>query len=291
LIGLAIGDAVGTTLEFSDRDANPPLTDMVGGGPFALEAGQWTDDTAMALALGSSLLCCDGVDEADLMARFWSWFDAGDYSCTGTCFDIGITTRVALMDWKRGGNPIAGSTDPMSAGNGSVMRLAPVAIRYWNSRAQLLDAAARQSRTTHGAWEAVCACQFYAGLLADVIADGRGLEAVSPEAGSGLAPAIADIAAGSWRGKPRQAISSTGYVVHTLEASLWCVDQTTSFEDAVLMAANLGVDADTVGAVTGQLAGALYGASGIPARWRDKLAWSQRIEEMANELFDASLAR
>ena len=109
LLGLAAGDAVGTSLEFKTRDSYPPLTDMVGGGPFGLKAGQWTDDTAMALALADSLTVNDGLNEADLMGRFVRWHEQGEYSCTGSCFDIGITTRQALSRWKRTGNPTAGS--------------------------------------------------------------------------------------------------------------------------------------------------------------------------------------
>lgn len=289
LVGLAVGDAIGTSLEFSERDTNPALTDMVGGGPFSLEPGQWTDDTAMALALGDSLLVHGCFDEGDLMSRFWAWYDHGAYSCTGACFDIGMATRDALMDWKRSGNPVAGNTNPMSAGNGSLMRLAPVPIRYWRRRDVLADIAARQSRTTHGAEEAVDACVFFGRLLADAIA-GVPADPLRGGAGhSGLSPAITAMAHGEWRGKARNMIHSSGYVVHTLEAALWCVDQSRSFAEAVLIAANLGDDADTVAAVTGQLAGAIYGRDAIPRHWRERLAWTARIEAIAHELFDASL--
>ena len=172
LLGLAVGDAVGTTLEFKSRDTYPRLTDMVGGGPFGLKPGEWTDDTAMALALADSLYGRDELDEADLMRRFVDWWDRGVYSCNGTCFDIGNTTRQALARWKTNGNPIAGDPSPQAAGNGSLMRLAPVAIRYHRDRAKLRDAAARQSRTTHAAPEAVDACIAWAEAIADAI-DGR----------------------------------------------------------------------------------------------------------------------
>jgi len=130
LVGLAVGDTVGTTLEFHSRDSYPLLTYMVGGGPFQLRAGEWTDDTAMALALGESLIDRGRFDPADLMHRFVEWRDSGAYSCTGTCFDIGTTVGAALNRWLWSGEPMAGSSDPMSAGNGSLMRLAPVALRY-----------------------------------------------------------------------------------------------------------------------------------------------------------------
>jgi len=283
LLGLAIGDAVGTTLEFKARDRYPLLTDMIGGGPFHLKPGEWTDDTAMALAFADSLSTNPNLDEADLMRRFVDWHHTGTYSCTGSCFDIGITTRQALSRWKNTGDPFAGSTDPQTAGNGSLMRLAPVAIRHFGNRALLRDVAARQSRTTHGAPEAVDACVAYAEAIADAIEGAKRSEVLrarlEPYAG-----AISPIMAGSWCGKRRKTIRASGYVAHSLEASLWSVARTGDFRDAVLLAANLGEDADTTGAITGQLAGALYGNEGIPQSWHDRVAWGPRMMEMVAAL-------
>jgi len=287
-LGLAVGDAVGTTLEFTRRDAQPRLTDMVGGGPFGLKPGEWTDDTAMALALADSLETCAGLDETDLMRRFLQWRDEGAYSCTGTCFDIGMTTREALTRFQRSGDPLAGSTDPRSAGNGSLMRLAPVAVAAFRDRERMRDWAARQSRTTHAAPEAVDGCVAFAEVLADAI-NGQLRQTVLAGREGAYAGKIAPIIAGSWRGKHRREISASGYVAHSLEAALWCVGRTGSFAEAVLLAANLGDDADTTAAITGQLAGALYGVDGIPAEWRAKVALGQRIEAMAGRLFDARL--
>ena len=283
LLGLAVGDAVGTTLEFKARATYPALTDMVGGGPFGLKSGQWTDDTAMALALADSLQQDPTLDARDLMRRFVDWHQQGTYSCTGRCFDIGITTRQALARWQKTGDPMAGSTDPMSAGNGSLMRLAPVAIRHFNNRPMLRDVAARQSRTTHAAPEAVEACVDYAEILADAIAGARPSDALRARH-EGYAGKIDSILQGSWRGKSRKDIRASGYVAHSLEASLWSVGRTGTYRAAVLLAANLGEDADTTGAITGQLAGALYGVKGIPAEWRKKLAWSDRLLETATAL-------
>lgn len=286
LLGLAVGDALGTTVEFKPRGSFAPLTDMVGCGPFRLKPGEWTDDTSMALALADSLLASGQLDEADLMARFSAWHERGDYSCTGTCFDIGITTRAALRRWRETGNPIAGSTDPQSAGNGSLMRLAPAAIRYWREPDLLSEVAARQSATTHAAPEAVDACRAYAGLLRQAISGVPLHEALAPKQAD-WSGAIGAIMAGSWRGKPRDQIRSSGYVAHSLEAALWAVGQARDFADAVLIAANLGDDADTTAAIAGQLAGAAWGASGIPAHWLERLAWRERIIELAERLFEA----
>jgi len=281
LLGLAVGDAVGTTLEFRPRDSYAPLTDMVGGGPFALAPGVWTDDTAMALALAETLAGTAVLDPHALMRRFVAWWREGTYSPTGTCFDIGVTTRTALARFERTGDPISGATEAHSAGNGSLMRLAPVAI--WGVRAgeAAMRAAAReQSATTHAAPACLDACEGYA-LVLHAALTGADLDAaLSAGKGVGTGP-VGAILTGSWRGKTRGAISSTGYVAHSLEAALWCVAETACYRDAVLLAANLGDDADTTAAITGQLAGAHYGASGLPSEWRRNVAWRERIETLA----------
>ena len=275
-LGLAVGDAVGTTLEFRPRDAQPRLDDMVGGGPFRQPPGGWTDDTAMALALADSLAATGTLDVRDLMDRFVRWWRHGDYSHTGECDDIGNTTRDALDRYLQTGDPLAGSTDPRSAGNGSLMRLAPVAVRFWNDPPRLIATAAEQSRTTHGAEEAVDACRAFAELLADAIAGSPRVDVLAPRPFEG-APAIARILAGGWRGRARDAIRSSGYVVDTLEAAIWSVARTGNFRNAILLAANLADDADTVAAVAGQLAGALYGLDGIPDTWLERVAWKERL--------------
>lgn len=276
LLGLAVGDAIGTTIEFSTKPDRAVLADMVGGGPFGLKAGQWTDDTAMALALGDSLLADPALDPGDLMCRFVSWYRDGAYSCTGACFDIGGTTAAALRRFERTGDPFAGSTDPSSAGNGSIMRLAPVAIRHWRDRDTMLRVARDQSRTTHGAAEAVEACETLADLLGAAIRGVTVHELVESEAACRVR--------GFRPGQCRHEVRGTGYVVACLHAALWAVSRTSTFRDAVLLAANLGEDADTTAAVTGQIAGAVYGASAIPKEWLGKLAWRERIEKLASEL-------
>lgn len=282
-LGLAVGDAVGTTLEFRPRDAQARVEDMVGGGPFDLPAGSWTDDTTMALALAESLAASETLDCRDLMDRFVRWWRHGEYSCTESCFDIGNTTRASLARYERTGDPIAGSADPRASGNGSLMRLAPVALRFWDDRVLLDATAAEQSRTTHGTEEAVDACRAFAELLADAIAGSPRAELLAPRRFDG-APAVERVLGGSWRGRPRDEISSSGYVINTLEAAIWSVARTADFRNAILLAANLADDADTVAAVTGQLAGALYGVSGIPDSWLDRLAWKDRLMDVAGRL-------
>lgn len=271
LLGLAVGDAVGTTVEFLPRGGFAPVTDMVGGGPFRLEPGQWTDDTSMALCLAESLLHEPDLDPHDLMRRFLRWLEQGENASTGRCFDIGRTTLSALSHFRRTGEPMAGSTRADAAGNGSVMRLAPVALRWWRepARAEAVDGCALLCRILHAAIAGV----------------GRDALTVAPD--PDWAPAIRALTAGSWRGKAEQEIQSTGYVVHTLEAALWAFEQASSFEEAILAAVNLGHDADTVGAVCGQIAGAVWGLSGIPEGWRRRLWDGARIEALAARLYQA----
>ena len=239
LVGLALGDALGTTLEFAGRDTKPPVTDLVGGGPFRLAAGEWTDDTSMALCLADSLLERGLLDVRDLMERFLRWHEEGHNSVTGECFDIGNATAGALCSFRATGEPLSGSTDPQSAGNGSLMRLSPVAIRWWHDRSKATAAARLQSRTTHGAAQAVEACALFAELLVEAIAGAPKETVLRARDWSGDAQ-IAEVAAGSWRAKERDAISSSGYVLHTLEAALWCVGRSESIEDALIRQTHYG---------------------------------------------------
>ena len=167
------------------------------------------------------------------------------------------------------------------------MRLAPVALRFWDDRPHLVSTAAEQSRTTHAAGEAVDACRAYAELLADAIAGRPRAALLAPRQFDGV-PAVARVLAGSWRGRSRDTIRSSGYVIHTLEAAIWSVARTADFRGAVLLAANLADDADTVAAVTGQLAGALYGLTGIPETWRDRIVWKDRLLTAARRLLPES---
>lgn len=289
LVGLAVGDAIGTTVEFERRGSFDPVTDMVGGGPFNLRPGEWTDDTSMALCLADSLIERGCLDERDLLTRFCRWFREGENSVTGHCFDIGNVTATALTHFEQTGDVHAGPTDRMTAGNGSLMRLSPVAVRYWNGPDRLRDAARRQSYTTHGAQEAVDACEAFSAILATAIQGKPLTNVLSASYGHSLCDGVQTIIGGSWKAKHRNDIRSSGYVLHSLEAALWCVGSSGSFSEAVLKAVNLGDDADTTGAITGQLAGAVYGLSGIPARWRKRLAWYDRIEGLADRLFTESV--
>ena len=284
LLGLGVGDAIGTTVEFKPRGSFEPLSDMVGGGPFHLKPGQFTDDTSMALCLGASLIE-KGFDLHDQMTRYMRWASEGYMSSNGRCFDIGIATRGALQRFQRDGNPLAGSTDPNSAGNGCLMRLAPVPIRYMDQPEEAVRYSEEQARTTHQAPECLGASRLFGELLVRALQGKTKDEVLAPHALAGKLPTkLEAIGQGRYRSKSRDSIRGTGYVVDSLEATLWCFAQTDNFRDCILMAANLGDDADTTAAQAGQLAGAFYGESGIPAGWLGKLAMMTSIRDMADAL-------
>jgi ADP-ribosyl-[dinitrogen reductase] hydrolase len=289
LLGLACGDAVGTAVEFQQRGTFPPVTDMVGGGVFNLQAGQWTDDTSMALCLATSLVECNGFDATDQMQRYVRWMDEGYLSSTGRCFDIGGATRNALTNFKHTGNPYSGSIDAQSAGNGSIMRLAPVPMFFYPDRDAVINMSGESSRTTHSAIECVEACKLLGAILFQAL-DGATKEEVLLGHGiEGLTSAgIQAIATGDYRNKPMSQIFGTGYVVQSLEAALWCFYTTDNFRDAVLLAANLGDDADTTAAICGQVAGAFYGEAGIPKGWLERVAMYDDICRLADKLYICS---
>ncbi len=292
LLGLACGDAVGTTVEFSPPGSFSAVEDMVGGGPFRLEAGEWTDDTSMALCLAESLVEKRGFDPLDQMQRDVRWWRQGHLSSNGRCFDIGNATRAALLRFEQTGQPYSGSTDPGRAGNGSLMRLAPVPLFFCRQPEQAVERAGDSSRTTHATPSAVDACRYFAGLLVGAVLGAGKEELLSPHFAPLpgywkehlLVPEIDSVAAGSFRQKEPPAIRGTGHVVRSLEVALWAFSRSSSFKEGCLLAVNLGDDADTTAAVYGQIAGAFYGEDGIPARWRMLLVCSDLITGLADRL-------
>ncbi|WP_439626627.1 ADP-ribosylglycohydrolase family protein [Gemmata sp.] len=292
LLGLAAGDALGTTLEFKHPGTFAPLTDMVGGGPFDLKPGEWTDDTSMALCLAESLVETRGFDPVHQLETYVRWWRGGHLSVKGRCFDIGITTRGSLDRFRQTGEPYPGPVDADTAGNGSLMRLAPAPLAFANNPAEAIRLAGESSRTTHGANVCVDACRYFAGLILAAVSglDKRAIlnneyePAVNCWLEHPLAAKVQEIARGSFKVKEPPQVRGSGYVIHTLEAALWAFHTTDTFRAGALAVVNLGEDADSTGAVYGQIAGAYYGAEGIPAEWREKLAMRELIERRAAEL-------
>lgn len=285
LLGLAIGDAVGTTVEFMPRGSFSIITDMLGGGPFNLKPGQWTDDTSMALCLATSIVEKKGHDPLDQMQRYMHWCKDGYMSSTGKCFDIGRTVLEALGNFEITGDPNSGPTRKNSAGNGSLMRLAPVPMFYAPDLEKAMFFSGESSRTTHGATEAVEACNLFGSILVKAL-EGKNKSQIlfDNDVRNITSQKILDISKGAYISKVIDQIQSTGYVIESLSAALWSFWNSNSFEEAILKAVNLGNDADTTAAICGQVAGAYYGRVGIPPSWLDKLFLRDEIVTLSNKL-------
>ena len=289
LLGLAVGDALGCTLEFKKPNTFEPITTIVGGGVHKLKAGQWTDDTSMALCLAQSLIDCKGFDATDQMLKYSKWYDEGYMSSTGTCFDIGNTTRKALDDFAITNNPYSGEKDIRSCGNGSIMRLAPIPIYYYQEPEEALKYAALSSKTTHAHSLCIDACRYMAGIIVGLL-NGESKDTVfssmySPVENyfmnNPLCDAIKEVANGSFKTKQPPEVKGTGFVVESLEAALWAFYHSDNFRDGALKAVNLGDDADTTGAIYGQIAGAIYD---IPQEWLQVISMREKITEIAKQL-------
>jgi ADP-ribosyl-[dinitrogen reductase] hydrolase len=295
LIGLAVGDALGAAVEFRRPGTFAEVTDYRGGGPHGLGPGEWTDDTSMALALADSIAEA-GWDLNDQARRYVAWWRTGEYSVNDRCFDIGTTTRAALgrFEWT-GDARTSADHSARASGNGSIMRLAPVPIRYAGLFPDRLEELARylaeSSLPTHASPQCLSACAYLGLVLCGLIHGLDREEVLAPDweplvrlrTIEPLHPEVEEVAAGSFRRRPPEIVGS-GYVVKCLEAALWALEDAGDFREAVLRAVNLGDDADTTGAVCGQLAGACWGETGIPVEWRENLARPAMIERALGAL-------
>jgi ADP-ribosyl-[dinitrogen reductase] hydrolase len=245
----------------------------------------------MALCLAESLCTRGRFDARDQMGRYVNWWQWGHLSSTGACFDIGLTVRKALARFMETGEPFSGSEDPRSAGNGSLMRLAPVVLFFHPQRDAVAHFSGESSRTTHAAPEAIECCRLLGRLISNAL-DGQDKEDLfAVDIQDFMEPKVAALASGKYANKQRGEIAGTGYAVSSLEAALWCFRTTSTFEAAVLEAANLGDDADTTAAIVGQLAGAFYGAEQIPQAWLERLRLRAEITGFAESLHASAQAR
>lgn len=297
ILGLATGDALGAPIEFKRPGTFTPIDDMVGGGSFNVLPGQWTDDTSMALCLAESLIEQQGFNPVNQLQKYVQWLRQGHLSSIDRCFDIGNTTLKALLHFEKTGEPYCGSTHSRSAGNGSIMRLAPVPLFYAKQPLEAIEKSGESSRTTHQATAAIEACRYLGALIVGAV-NGVSKEELlsahySPIPGyweaNPLVEEIYEIAAGSFKERQPPEIQGTGYVVKSLEAALWAFYHGNSFREGCLLAVNLGMDADTTAAVYGQLAGAFYGESEIPESWRSQLFHRNLLESFADKLLELSL--
>lgn len=276
-VGLAIGDAMGAPVEFCRRGSFSEVTEYRAGGKFDLPAGAWTDDTAMSLCLANSLIEFSDFDAKDLLERFSGWLEFGENTSTGISVGVGQNTLRTLGNFRRHGTLEAEKFGARNDGNGSLMRVSSTALIADGSLEIARELASKQSRTTHASDIADECCQFLAELLCR-LTEGQGYEAAKQSAmKQEWSYPLHSILELDYRGEHPHGIKSTGYVIDTLQSALWSIENSHSFEDAILKAVNLGDDADTVGAVTGQIAGAIFGYSEIPNALKDGLIAERKL--------------
>lgn len=285
-LGMAVGDALGAPVEFEVRDTYAPITEMRAGGPFNLKTGQWTDDTSLALCIAKSLIENNKFVPEDIIKKFHQWFRHGYMSCTGHCFDIGNTTKAALLRYESSGELFAGNiNDPAS--NGSIMRLAPIPLFFHNDLANTILYASESSRLTHAPKSCVDACVALSFLIHRALNNCSKNELLDYQKGLlNIGTEIEDILLGSYKNKTREEISAKGMATTCLESALWAFYNSENFNDGVLLAVNLGEDSDTTGAVYGQLAGAFYGLEGIRPDFLENLWDREMLEKTILELYD-----
>ena len=264
IYGVAVGDALGSPVQFLQRGSYPKVTQMLYCDIFQKEAGTWTDDTSMTLALCDSIKSCKAIDTADILKRFRQWLCNGKYTQDGEAFDVGRTCLTSIVKGK-------GMTDEYSNGNGSLMRIIPLAFVEGISDQQIADV----SSVTHAHPLSCEACRIYVHIAVD-LKKGKAIPQAVRDNVSSSHSKLADLK--DLESFSAERIKSTGYVVDTLEASLWCLLKTSSFREALEAAVNLGGDTDTIGAVTGGLAGIFYGTEGIPEAWIKALRKPEMIE-------------
>lgn len=305
IIGHAIGDALGVPVEFQDRGKleKNPVTDMRGYGTYNVPAGAWSDDTSMTLCLLESLGRLGKVDHNDIMKNFLKWMKNSEFTPTDKIFDIGITTREALFNYEDGITPLScGGEEEGNNGNGSLMRISPIALYlYAKSGDNLTDEDLKIthniSKLTHAHVRSQMGCGIYVFIAVEILAEKKLSDAIKTgvekahnfykeqaefKAELDIYGRIWDIE--KFAKLKDYNIKSTGYVVYSLEAAIWCLLTTDNYAECVLKAINLGGDTDTIGAIAGGLAGLYYGLDNIPLEWKNGLIRYKVIEDMC-EMF------
>lgn len=299
LMGLCVGDALGVPVEFTSRAErlDDPVSEMRGYGTYNQPPGTWSDDSSLTFCLADAL--CDGFDLQAIADTFCQWFTHALWTPHGEVFDVGGATSRAIGNLMRGTPPLeAGGADERSNGNGSLMRTLPLAF-YGDRRdfGELLDRVHQVSAITHAHPRSQMACGIYTSIVLEVlrgaelpVALAKGLARVAPfydvspfnEERSHFQRLGTELAT-----LPPSEISSSGYVIHSLEAALWCALTSNSYAETVLKAVNLGSDTDTVAAIAGGLAGVYYGEDAIPEDWRAAIARKDDILDLARRLQSA----
>jgi ADP-ribosylglycohydrolase len=295
ILGLVVGDALGVPVEFKSREnlKYNPVVDMIGNGTYNLPAGTWSDDSSMALCLAEELI--KGYNLKSIGNSFMGWLYENHWTPNGSVFDVGIATRQAIERIRDGAEPhLAGNDDEYSNGNGSLMRILPLLfyIRSIENNIERYKIIKDVSSITHAHVRSCLACYYYL-EFADNLCDGYSIEYAYSKANESFHTLSKELAINKNEiAKFNRLLTDnisqlkegdilpSGYVIHTLEASIWCLMTTKSYKEALLKAVNLSEDTDTTGAVTGGLAGIIYGADNIPEQWLNKIARLGDIEDL-----------
>ncbi len=308
ILGVVVGDALGCPVQFEEREevAEHPVTGMRGYGTFGLPAGSWTDDSSLTLALLDSIVRTGRLDLKDIMDNFTEWLDHGAFTPYGHAYDIGAGTVKAIEVYKRGGNPLlCGGRDEWNNGNGSLMRIMPACL-YCYRKGMGDDEAVRAVQAvgslTHAHIRSNIACSLYYFMVREIL-DGEGglqerlqkgldrgfaaLEKAADKENLACYGRLRDL--GTFARTPAEQIRSSGYVVDTLEAVVWSLITTASFEQALLKVVNLGLDTDTTGAIAGGLAALYYGMDAVPEEWIREIKKIEWIEELCEKAEQISL--
>ncbi len=290
--GLAIGDALAAATQFRRPGSFAAVADMLGGGPFDLPRGAWSDDTAMALCLAESLIHRGVFDAADQLARYTRWQREGYRSATGQCLGITAATARALAaaQWRARPPAEAGDAAPIEAE--ALSRVAPIVLHFFAAPEEAVAAAADAARVTSQSPLVLDACRLLAAMLHAALRGESREGVLAPDpAVFGVHPlrdAVAALASRSLDAKSTPP-SAEGGALAVLELARWCLAGTSNFREGALRAVNLGGDSDVIGAVYGQVAGALYGVAGIPRPWRQALSQSELIVDIADQLLQSAL--
>ncbi|MBD2560975.1 ADP-ribosylglycohydrolase family protein [Nostoc sp. UIC 10607] len=303
LMGLCVGDALGVPVEFTSRAerVKSPVTTMLGYGTWNQPPGTWSDDSSLSFCLAECL--CRGYSLDAIANSFWRWYKEAYWTPRGDVFDIGQTTHTAIMRLKQGVVPHqAGGKVENSNGNGSLMRILPMAYCHRSfTLSELLARVHDVSAITHAHARSQMACGIYISIAVALL-EGADLQTAYLQGLQDIQtiysvrefllekPHFGRVFSGEIAKVPVEEINSGGYVIDTLESSLWCLLNSSSYSEAVLKAVNLGGDTDTTAAVTGGLAGIYYGVENIPRQWMNQIARKQDIIYLAERFARAVYA-
>ncbi len=287
-MGLAIGDALGAPVEGMKRGSFEPVSEMLEGGLHALPKGAWTNVTAMAICLAQSLLAKHDLDVYDFMERLNRWVSAGENTSTGICIGLDEYTEGVISNYQQTGSIELNLLIEPSAGNFALVRTAPIACIHWDNLDTVASISRQQSFLTQSSEISASACEYLGLVLSHLIA-GRGWDFIrNMPIKNDWSQEIKGIADFDWENKNVEHLGASKFATGALEIAFWCIHNSKNFEDALTLAVNFGGASGSVGAITGQIAGAIYGLEAIPIRWFDDLLKVEHLTDIAMQMVELS---